>query len=145
MNTPASPRIAWGRTLYHLVMWFFIACLMVQFFLAGLGVFAGPGNFVVHRDFAYLFGWLAVIATILAVVGGMGRRFILLTLLIVGLMALQSVFVLLRGSSPAIAALHPVNGVLILLLSLKLALDARELVPPPLGTARANGVSGRPN
>jgi hypothetical protein len=40
------------------------------------------------------------------------------------LIALQSVFVLMRESSPALAALHPVNGFLILLAAILLAWES---------------------
>ena len=125
-----------ARTAYLVIAWLLVGCLFVQFFLAGLGVFASPANFATHRDFAYLFGWLALINAIVAWLAGLPRRFILLALLAFFLMGFQSVFVLLRSSSPAFAALHPVNGVVITLISLKLALDVRAYVRAPLGTAR---------
>ena len=36
----------------------FAGCIVVQVFLAGLGVFDGPARFELHRNFGYLFGWL---------------------------------------------------------------------------------------
>jgi hypothetical protein len=125
----------WGRVLYLVAAWLFVVCVVVQFFLAGLGVFAGAQNFVTHREFAYLFGWLSVVMVVAGLVGRMPRRLVLLALVLFGLMALQSVFVAFRTSQPAVAALHPVNGALILLLGLWLAMRARTFVPAPLGTA----------
>ena len=43
---------------------------------------------------------------------------------IFGLVILQSVFVAMRTSTPAIAALHPVNGFLILLVAILLARES---------------------
>jgi uncharacterized protein DUF6220 len=125
----------WARVVYLLAAWLFVICVLVQLFLAGLGVFAGAQNFVAHREFAYLFGWLSVVMVVAGLVGRMPRRMILLALLLVGLMALQSVFIAFRTERPEIAALHPVNGALILLLGLWLALRARAFAPAPLGTA----------
>ena len=48
-----------------------------------------------------------------------------LTVLIAVLFTLQSVFVAVRADYPAIAALHPVNGVVLLLIAIVLA---RELM-----------------
>ena len=41
-----------------------------------------------------------------------------------GLFILQSVFVAMRSSAPAVAALHPVNGFLILLLAIVIARES---------------------
>ena len=83
-------------------------------FLAGLGVFDSPNAFVTHRNFGYLFGWLTLVLLVVALVGRMPRRYVGLAVLILVLFALQSVFVALREDMPAIAALHPLNGFLIL-------------------------------
>jgi hypothetical protein len=54
-----------------------------------------------------------------------------MSLLIFGLFVLQSALVALRESAPAVAALHPVNGFLILLISISMAQRAwRELRNP---------------
>ncbi len=62
--------------------------------------------------------------------GGMGRRVAIMAAVILGLVILQSVFVALRSSSPAIAALHPVNGFLILVVALLLARASWGCGPP---------------
>lgn len=92
----------------------FVVCAIVQVFLAGLGVFDGPAAFVTHREFGYTFGWLTLVILVLAVVGSTPRSLIGLAVLLLVLFALQSVFVVLRGDLPAVAALHPLNGFLIL-------------------------------
>ena len=51
---------------------------------------------------------------VLALVGRMPRRYAGLSASLFGLFILQSVFVALRESMPAVAALHPLNGFLIL-------------------------------
>lgn len=112
-----------------LVAWLFVVCLFIQFFLAGLGVFDGAVAFLTHRQFGYTFGWLTLVMLILAVVGRMGRRMISLTALILVLFALQSVFVAVRADYPAIAALHPVNGVVLLLVAITVARSTRAIRP----------------
>jgi hypothetical protein len=126
---------SFARTAYFVVLWVFVACLVVQLFLAGLGVFAGYQNFLTHRDFGYLFGLLVIPLMILAALARLPRRFVLLSVLIFILFVMQSVLLLFRTDAPSIAALHPLNGVLILLISVWLGIDARRFVPPPLGTA----------
>jgi hypothetical protein len=103
-----------ARTAYPLVAGLFVACAAIQVFLAGLGVFDDPDAFVTHRNFGYLFGWLTLVLLVIALVGRMPRRYVGLAVLILVLFALQSVFVALREDMPALAALHPLNGFLIL-------------------------------
>jgi hypothetical protein len=103
-----------ARTAYPLVAGLFVACAAIQVFLAGLGVFDDPNAFVTHRNFGYLFGWLTLVLLVIALVGRMPRRYVGLAVLILVLFALQSVFVALREDMPALAALHPLNGFLIL-------------------------------
>lgn len=102
----------------------FVACVVVQFFLAGLGVFESYASFITHRDFGYAFGWLALVLLALAIVGRAPRRQLLRVVAIIVAFAFQSVFVALRTEAPALAALHPLNGVLILLLSIDVAMYA---------------------
>jgi hypothetical protein len=115
-----------ARIAYLVVAWIFIACLVVQVFLAGMGVFVGADNFATHRDFGYLFGLLTLVLVPLAIIGRLGRRQIWMSVLVLGLFVMQSVFVALRETAPVVAALHPVNGFLILLISISIAQRARR-------------------
>jgi mercuric ion transport protein len=116
-------------TALAVVAWLFAACIVVQVFLAGMGVFDGPERFETHRNFGYLFGWLTLVMVIIAAVGRLGRRLIALSVLALVQFFLQSVFILFREDQPAIAALHPVNGVLLLVVAIaigRLALAGRR-------------------
>jgi len=103
-----------ARTAYPVVAGLFVACAVIQVFLAGLGVFDDPGSFITHRNFGYMIGWLTLVLLVVALVGRMPRRFVGLAVLLLVLFSLQSVFVALREDMPAIAALHPLNGFFIL-------------------------------
>ena len=116
MTTSRAARLA-----YRWIAWLFVACVIVQFFLAGLGVFVGADNFATHRDWGYTFGWLLLILLAAAFVGRMPGRAVAATALLLVLFAMQSVLVAVRDSMPAVAALHPLNGVAIFMLSLWLA------------------------
>ena len=114
-----------ARTGLAVVAWLFVGCVFLQVFLAGLGVFARQG-FGAHQTFGYLIGWLTAAMLILAVVGRTGRRLIGLATLTLVMMALQSVFVLIRDDLPIVAALHPVNGVALGFVALAIARGARS-------------------
>ena len=117
-----AKRIA--RPIHVVVAWLLVAGLLVQVFLAGMGVFDSASMFITHRDFGYTLTLLPVVLIVTSLVGGFGRGEAIAAAVMLGQFILQSVFVLQRDSNPAIAALHPVNGFLILLIAVWLAHDA---------------------
>jgi hypothetical protein len=110
-----------ARSAFPFVAGLFAVCAIIQVFLAGLGVFDDPASFVTHRDFGYMISLLPIVLVVLALVGGMPRRYAGLSALLFVLFILQSVFVQARESMPAVAALHPLNGFLILAIGILLA------------------------
>src|SRR5262245_25374177 len=110
-----------ARSAFPFVAGLFAVCAIIQVFLAGLGVFDDPSSFATHREFGYLFSWLTIVMVVLALVGRMPRRYAGLSALLFVLFILQSVLVLQRESMPAVAALHPLNGFLILAIGIVLA------------------------
>ncbi len=119
--------VRWARFAFNLVAWLFAACVAVQIYLAGVAVFALPAvnDFETHRNFGYLFGLLTLVLIVLAIVARLPPRVIGASALLLVLFALQSVFVAMRASTPAFAALHPLNGFLIFLVSLWAAWTTR--------------------
>ena len=112
-----------ARSLHLVVAWLFVVALILQVFLAGLGVFDDASSFVTHRDVGYTLSLVPLVLLVLGLVGGLGRKAALLAAGAFGLFLLQSVFVAMRSSAPEIAALHPVNGFLILLVAIVIARD----------------------
>ena len=122
----------------------FVACLFLQVFLAGLGVFDDPTSFITHREFGYLLGWFTLVMLVLALVGRQRRLVVGLAALTLVQFALQSVFVALRADYPALAALHPLNGFLIILVTVlitRLAWAARNEQRVPAPTAVTTSVA----
>jgi hypothetical protein len=113
-----------ARTIFLLLSWLFVVGLVVQVFLAGLGVFESSARFSTHRDVGYTLSVLPVLMAVAGLVGGVGRRAVLLSIAAFLLFILQSVLVAMRDSTPTVAALHPVNGFLILVIALVIARDA---------------------
>jgi hypothetical protein len=132
---------SFARRALPIVAGLFVACGIVQVFLAGLGVFSEAASFITHRDFGYLLGWFTLAILILALVGRERRMVVGLSILLLVQFTLQSVFVALRTDLPTIAALHPVNGFLILVVGLvigRLAWVARDEPAAVRGTASAD-------
>jgi hypothetical protein len=125
----------------HLVLAVLLAAgLVVQIFLAGLGVFAGASNFATHRDVGYLLQALPFFMAVAAWIGKLGRREVILAATIFVLFFVQSFLVLARETVPAVAALHPVNGFLVTWLAVAIVRDgwtrrssarSREAAPEP--------------
>jgi hypothetical protein len=113
-----------ARSVHLALAWLLVAGLLVQIFLAGLGVFRSATSFATHRDFGYLLEALPFFLLIVGLIARLGRRPALLAAGIFGLFLLQSVLVIFRTDVPEIAALHPVNGFLITFLAIVLARDA---------------------
>lgn len=117
----------WGRRLFLVAAWLFVLGLLYQVYLAGMGVFAG--SFDTHAGWGnYVIGPMTIVLFALALIGRVGRRNIALTVVLFIQGILQSVFILQRDTSPAIAALHPVNGVLMLIIGIYLGVDAWRMV-----------------
>jgi hypothetical protein len=113
--------------LYRGLALLFVAGAMLQFFLAGLGVF-GVASFDPHKTVGKLLGLasliLLVLAAILALTGGLSRGRVGLAALLFALMVLQwSLVEAFSVSAPVLAALHPVNGLLVLGVAFALARD----------------------
>jgi len=113
-----------ARTLHTVVAVLFVVGLIAQVWLAGRGVFESPTMFDTHRSLGYTLSLFTIALLVLGLLGGMGRRPAILAVVIFVLFILQSVFVVMRDSQPAVAALHPVNGFLILFLAIVLARDS---------------------
>ena len=113
-----------ARTALAILAGVFAVLLLIQIFLAGLGVFEGPERFALHRDFGYGISLLIIVMIVLSLVGRGPARLIGLSVLLEVQILLQSVFVVMRTDNPQVAALHPVNGVLMLIVSIVLAREA---------------------
>ena len=133
-----------ARVLHAATTSVLVALLFLQVFLAGLGVFDDPASFLTHRDLGYTLSLVVLVVLVTAIIARAGRRQIGLAALTLGLLILQSVLVAMRESTPAVAALHPVNGFLILLISLVMARAAWRAAREPAAEATIAVEAGAP-
>jgi hypothetical protein len=112
------------RTVHLVVAFAFVAGVILQVFLAGLGVFEDPSMFGVHANWGYALELVVIGSLVLAAVGRLGRRQVAYAAALFGMFMLQSIFVAVREEYPVVAALHPVNGFGILLVGIATARDA---------------------
>jgi hypothetical protein len=98
---------------YRWALTLFLLDVVVQFFLAGLGVFGG--GFDAHIVNSIVIAALALIVVILAVVSRAGRQDVVLAVVLLLLAGVaQSLFRLLADDGAFWGGLHALNGLVIL-------------------------------
>jgi hypothetical protein len=124
----------YGRWAHVAAAWLFAIGVLVQAFLAGqaLAQLGGSGDFGAHIAFGYeVMGLLALAVLITALVGRVPRSQVGLSVGLLVLYIVQTALPNARTSAPVIAALHPVNAMLLLGLAIALAIRARRIAATP--------------
>jgi Family of unknown function (DUF6220) len=139
------------RAIWAGLIWLIVLLIPIQFYLAGRGAFAFRLGSATGREDAWtahaIFGSLIGVVVLLAMVSGavakLPRSLLGMTALLFVLMLIQ---VTLAGfgddaSARWIAALHPVNGLILGVVALSLAVRARAYLPlRRLPAAGANAI-----
>jgi len=126
MSPPARSRAREiARQAYVYGIWLLFASIIVQFFLAGLGVLDNPMFFSWHVTVGSVVGLLPLVLVTVGAFGRVPGPMLWLTAAVFGLVVLQSVLIVPYRSAAtgwvrAIAALHAVNALLIFWTGLKL-------------------------
>ena len=106
------------RQIHAAVAWLLVGSILVQVWLAGAAIpqLGGNGSFENHRNLGYAIGLITLVLLVTALPTGLGRRRILQSLGIFGLYIVQSSLPYMGMN--AIEALHPVNAVVMFVVSL---------------------------
>ena len=106
------------RQVHAAVAWLLVGSIVVQVWLAGTAIpqLGGNGSFENHRNLGYAIGLVTLVLLLTALPTGLGRRRILQSLGIFALYIVQSSLPYV-GINP-VEALHPVNAVLMFVVSL---------------------------
>ena len=114
-----------ARLVYAGLAWIFVAVIIVQVFLIGVGLFGDASFRKTHIDFGYTAAGLAALALLIAaIVARPGRRAIGLAVLVFVLYVVQTILPAFKTDYPVIAALHPVNALLLFALAVFVARSA---------------------
>jgi hypothetical protein len=108
------------RLGFVLAAWLFVVSVVIQIVLVGMDMFADLGGDI-HRDFAYVYGWLAPLLVLLASVARVPTGLRSLSLVLLLLFAAQTVLPSLKDQFPLLAAFHTVNALAIFGVGLILA------------------------
>lgn len=123
-----------GRYVFAGLAWAFVVGVVVQVFLAGVGLF-GVSGMDLHVGFGYFIVYLPLLMLIATLAARPDRRTVWLTVaLFVFGSVIQPTLPFLRTVSPFIAALHPPNALLVFSLAAVVARRSLALARP---TARA--------
>ena len=106
----------------------FLAAIVVQVFFAGLMLFGQQGGTALHVNTGYILGTAGALFVVVPALARAGRTAIVLGIVLAVVTFFQGSLALARDTSPFIAALHPVNALLIFTLALVLSRRALALV-----------------
>ncbi|CAN5695772.1 hypothetical protein BH23CHL7_BH23CHL7_19700 [soil metagenome] len=125
----------WARIGFTIVAWLFAAGMVIEFYLAGQGVWATQGNFELHRNFGYLFGVLPIVLVVLSLAGGMPRLLVGASVLLLGLTVVQVMLVVWPDIDPNVTALHPVVGLFIVVLAVWASWSSLRQIRAPMSVS----------
>ncbi|HEX6263170.1 MAG TPA: DUF6220 domain-containing protein [Actinomycetota bacterium] len=114
------------RIVYAALAWLFLAALVLQVFFAGLMLFGEPEGRALHEGTGWMLHTAVILLPVTAALARAGARAIWLTLALTVVTLVQPILTFVR-ETPAIAALHPVNAILMTVLSLIVAQGALRL------------------
>ena len=101
-----------ARYAYAFLAWAFLGLLVVQVFIAGLGMFAGAENFRTHVDLGWMLHLAPILVLLAAALSRAGRLHWVWALALTVVVFVVPLFVLFRADMPVVAALHPVSALL---------------------------------
>jgi hypothetical protein len=106
----------------------FLAAIVVQVFFAGLMLFGQQGGTALHENTGYILGTAGALFLVVPALARAGWTAIIVGVVLAVVTYFQPFLTFARESSPFIAALHPVNALLIFTLALVLGRRALVLV-----------------
>ena len=110
-------------TAYYWLALLIAVAIVVQVFLAGVGVF-GANSFDAHESFGWMIHSAAILLFILALIGPRTRRAIGMSFGLLALMTIQIELVGARDDEPYVAAFHPVLALFVLGLAVHIGMPA---------------------
>ena len=110
-------------TAYHWLALLITVGVIVQVFLAGLGIF-GAESFSAHESFGWMLHTAAILLFILALIGPRTRAAIGMSFGLLVLMTVQIMLVGARDDTPWVAAFHPVLALFVLGLAFHIGMPA---------------------
>jgi hypothetical protein len=106
---------------YHWIALIITAGLVVQFFLAGVGVF-GADSFDAHKGLGWMLHTASILILIAAIIGPRDRKSILFSIAFIVVFTIQAM--LPTADEPWLAAFHPLLALVVLGMAAHIGLPA---------------------
>ena len=106
----------------------FVAGVIAQVFLIGLGLFVAAENKELHRDFGWILHLAPLLVLVAAALAGAGRKRILQSIALAITVWIVPILAAVRADAPLAAAFHPVGALLAFWLAVLVARGATSLV-----------------
>lgn len=119
------------RTGFAAAAWLYLGGVIVQVFVAGASLFELT-DWTVHRGLGWLLGSAPILLTVLALGSRVDRRTGWLTIGLTAAALVQPELAVARDQAPVVAALHPVNAMLVFWLAWTVARRATAQARPLL-------------
>lgn len=111
-----------ARRLHIWLAWLFVFAVLIQTLLAGLAIFGAVDGFTLHVEFGYtVIGILTLFVLLAAVIGRLPGLDVALSFLLLVLYVVQTALPAARAALPILAALHPVNAIVLFALGVTIA------------------------
>jgi predicted DNA repair protein MutK len=120
--------VSGARWLFLVLVWIYLAAVLYQVFLAGMGLFGAERDFEAHRSLGYLIHLMPVPLILVAAIARVGSRLLLWTAALFVVQGIQPLLPMMREDLPWAAALHPVLALVVFWLGITIALQAWRLV-----------------
>ena len=120
--------VSGARYVYLVLVWIYLAGILVQVFLAGIGMFGVAKDFEPHVGLGWILHLVPVLLLIAAAVARVGSRLIWWTVGLLVVQFIQPILATMRTDQPVVAAFHPVLALVIFWLALTIGLRAWRLV-----------------
>jgi hypothetical protein len=134
--------IRYAGLVYAALAWLFVAVIVIQVFLIGLALFSDDSYRQTHIEFGYTGVGLAALALLIsALIARPGRRQVGVAALLFVLYIVQTSLPEVRTTYPAVAALHPVNALVLFGVGVYLARAATGLARRPAPEPQAESAS----
>lgn len=126
-----------ARNVWSILVWVVLVMLPIQFYLAGYGAFSFThgttltrnNDWGAHAAFGSIIGLVVILVLISGLLSRLPRQLTGMTVALFVLMIVQFLLGAVGDSAAVLAALHPVNALLITGLTMSLALRSRRYLP----------------
>jgi Zn-dependent protease with chaperone function len=123
--------VSGARYVFLAMVWIYVAAILFQVFLAGIGLFGAAKDFEPHAGLGWILHLVPVLLLIVAAVARVGSTLLWWTTALLVVQFVQPILATLRNDVPLVAAFHPVLALVIFWLAVTIGLKAWRVVREP--------------